>query len=176
MTYPWPVQPITLVNAQGAAISTITPADGQSNTIASLGANTFPMAFNGTTWDRWRNNQDTAVALASLARTATTNGLDLVNYNSNGIIVFINVTIASGTGGLQVQVQARDSVLNSYSGLNSLPTAVTTVSFNTYVFYPGINSGGTAAYSTRVPKHFRIRVVHVDGTSYTYSVNYALML
>lgn len=164
----------TVTQGDGAAnISWGTPL---ANGVVRVGWITGPLHFNGTSWDRVRNNQE-ATALASAARTATTNSSDITNHNAVGILVFLNVTVASGTGGLQVQVMAKDPVSGSYFALNAAPTAVTGTGLKLYVVDPG-SSGGNATQATEasLPRTFRITVTHGDGSSYTYSVGYALVV
>lgn len=133
-------------------------------------------AYNGAGADFWRNNVE-GMALASAARTATTNSADLINYNHHGLILFLNVTVAvAGTGGLQVQVQTRDIVSGNYVSTNNAPTAITAIGFTAYFIYPGINAGGSQASSGFFGRTWRVRVTHGDSTSYTYSVGYSLVL
>lgn len=157
-----------------------TLADGAAVPSATL-IGVTPQFYNGATLDFQRANLE-GTALASAARTATTNSADITNHNSLGVLVFLNVTVASGTGGLQVRVTGKDPVSGNYSFLNGTPTAVTAVSNNvppTYLFYPGVNTtavGSVAqATSSILPRTFRITVSHGDATSYTYSVGYALI-
>lgn len=177
------------INQFGAGIvaagATSTPNDGISNAAVQLRAqnnlgyplNSYPYAYNGITWDRERNNVE-GVALASAARTASTASPDITNHNARGIMVMLDVTAASGTGGLQVRVQAKDPVSGNYLGINSAPTAITAVGMRVYVLYPGANTTNTGIAQVSgqlVPRTFRIFVSHGDGSSYTYSVGYALI-
>lgn len=150
--------------------------DQVSSTLRFLGV--MPFLHNGITWDRQRNNIE-GVALASAARTASTASPDITNHNARGIMVMLNVTAASGTGGLQVRVQAKDPVSGNYLGINSAPAAITAVGMQVYVLYPGANTTNTDIAQVSgllVPRTLRIFVSHGDGSSYTYSVSYALIL
>lgn len=45
-----------------------------------------------------------------------------------------------------------------------------------YALGPGVNGGATQATGGMLPRTFRIEVGHGDGSSYTYSVGYALIV
>jgi len=150
-------------------------ADGAANpTVPMVGAGA--LLWNGATWDRYRNNFE-GIALASAARTANTASADLISYNSIGIIAVLNVTAASGAGGLQVRVQGKDPVSGNYYNLNDNPTAVTATGIYNYQMWPGnssTNTGSTRSHSGVLARTFRIFVIHADSSSYTYSVGYVL--
>jgi hypothetical protein len=136
------------------------------------------MGFNGSNWDRWRGNTEGTI-LASAARTATTTSPVQTNHNAKGVMVFLRVSIASGTGGLQLKIQGRDPVTNVGLDLNILPTSITAAGWYIFEIYPGVN--GTSTYVTQVtsgilPRSWQVLVTHIDGSSYTYSVGYSLIL
>ena len=140
-------------------------------------SNVAQKATNGITIDDWRNNTD-GVLLASAARVATTIAPNQINHNAKGVMVFLRVTAASGTGGLQINIAAIDPITGLAFDLHNFPTAITTISSNTYVLYPGATNTGAslrAAYATPLPRNWRISVIHGDGSSYTYSLAYALI-
>jgi len=115
----------------------------------------------------------TGVAFASAARTTAQTGT-VVNkeVTDRGIIVYLNVGTASGTGGLSVKINGIDPVSGTAAQLNANPTAVTATGVKTYILYPGTTSGGTQATSAPLPDQFRIDVGVGDSSSYTYSVGY----
>lgn len=134
--------------------------------------------YNGTTWDRFRNNIS-GTALASAARTGTTVSSDLVNYNHSGVVVSLYVTAASGTGGLQVAIQMKDTIGNVYRQINATTSTYTSTGQYVFMLYPGIdavNSNNNQNVSQVLPQQFRIQVTHGDASSYTYSVNYQMIL
>lgn len=155
--------PAALANGASVPTTTIVGAAG--------------MQFNGTTFDLAQSNQE-GTALASAARTATANSADISNVNARGVMVFLNVTAASGTGGLVVRVQAKDPVSGQYMNINAAPTAITANGSTLYIVYPGSSGTGAAALSTAmvIPRTFRISVTHNDASSYTYSVGYSLIV
>jgi hypothetical protein len=137
-----------------------------------------PSAYNGASFDRWRNNYE-ITALISATRTATTSSPDQTNPNGRGLHVILNITAASGTGGLQIFIQGKDPVSGNYYNLNATPTAVVATGQTIFEVYPGIGpiSGGiTQRTSGALPRTFRIQVVHGDASNYTYSVGAAILL
>jgi hypothetical protein len=136
---------------------------------------TGPLVFNGTTFDRQRNNLE-GTALTSAARTAATNSADITNYNGRGILVTLDISAASGTGGLQIRIAVKDPVSGNYANLNALPTAVITISTTTYLLYPGATTGATQTTNGALPRTFRISTAVGDASSYTYSVGYTIIL
>jgi hypothetical protein len=135
-------------------------------------------AYNGSGWDKTRNNQDNVTLLASATRTSTTSSADQTNYNGRGVLVYLNVTAASGTGGLTLTIQAKDPVTGTYQTLNSAPTAVTATGFKTYELYPGAATTGglTQAVQQPLPRTWRVQVAHGDSSNYTYSVSASVLL
>ena len=115
---------------------------------------------------------ETGVALASAARTATTTSSTLENPRGLGVVLFLDVTVASGTGGLQVQAQAIDPTGGTVLAVNSAPTAVTATGLKTYVIYPGASAGATQNTSGVLPRRWNVKVTAGDSSSYTYSVSY----
>lgn len=179
------VQPLLTSTAGILALgNTTTGTDGSANSgglkfVNATGATGVPEVrpyrYNGTTWDMERNNVDSTL-LASAARTVTTNSADFVNYNGRMVMVWLNVTVASGTGGLQVQVQGKDPVSAAYYALNVAPTAVIATGTTMYVIGPGV-TGGNATQATQcpLPRVWRVAVTVGDASSYTYSVGSSMI-
>lgn len=114
-------------------------------------------------------------ALASLLRTAQVNSADLVNMGAKGVMVFLNVTQASGTGGLTLRIQGKDPASGTYGNLLSASAAVIATGMSIYLLYPGGASGGTQGVTGPLPKTWRISVNVGDASNYTYSVGYCLI-
>lgn len=151
---------------------------GVQNGLLSL-ANAY--AYNGTTWDRVRNNV-AATGLASAARTVSTPTPDQTNWNSRGAQIILDVTATpNDVQTLQVTVEVKDPVSGKYvqiaaftalvaSALGAAPTTETYA----YTMYPG------AAETIAATKHelqalplgrtWRVNVLHSAGGSWTYSV------
>lgn len=111
--------------------------------------------------------------------TYTTNQLSapIQNQTFKGIIVFLHVQAASGTGGIKVFVQSINPLDNT-TGTIFLATAnVTAASGQNYVYtiYPGITVGGTQGYNSVLSSNFAVGTIVADGSSYTYSVAYELL-
>lgn len=165
-----------LVNTELPAAAAL--ADAAANpTVPLVGAPA--LLFNGTTWDRARGNEELQV-LASAARTATTASSMFTNRNARGIIVELNVTAASGTGGLTLHIQERLSVVIA-SAVNVAPTAITTTGIRYFVVYPGAtetnkNAAIAQVVSQPLSRQWRILVLHGDASSYTYEVNACLIV
>ena len=106
-------------------------------------------------------------ALASAARTTTTNSGDLTNYDGRGLHVVVDVTSA-GTGSITITIQGKDAVSGQYYTLLA-GAAVTTVSTNVYKVYPGLTASANAVASDILPRTFRILSTHNNANSITYS-------
>lgn len=136
--------------------------------------------FNGTTWDRWRNNTE-GTLLASAARTAATTSANITNYNAQAITVYLDVTVASGLGGLIVKIQGIDPVSGKIFRLNADIAVITTTGVRAYTLGLGASGagGGTSqdvvqGTAVALPRSFNVLVYHSDASSYTYSLGYAL--
>jgi len=151
------------VTLRAAALS-VPPSSSLSNTL-SVGSVSFPSLY--------------LQVLPSAAKTSTyTSGVE--NTNQFGFCrmrVTLNVTAASGTGGLQLQVLAYDPGSATYYPLNALPTAVTATGLYVYEFNPGsvtptLPTGVTTwtCYSVVAPPQFEVKVTAGDSSSYTYSI------
>lgn len=150
-------------------------ADGTALPTVPL-VGTIPHLSNGTTVDLQRGNVQ-GTALASAARTATTTSADIVNFNGRGILITLDVTAASGTGGLQVTVRAKDPVTGNYVQQNTAPTAVVATGTTGIIIAIGATGSGALAQVTGqpIPRTFQVRVIHGDASSYTYSVGYCIL-
>ena len=118
-------------------------------------------------------------ALASAARTSTTISSTITNHDSVGILVFLRITVASGTGGLRPFLLCRHPTSGGLQNAHSNLTTRTTATIFLYTFHPAItslawnvNHDGAAVV---VPRQFAIQVEHLDASSYTYSVDYCLL-
>lgn len=133
------------------------------------------MSSNSVTLDLETNNIE-GIALASALRTVTTATADILNVNNKGVMVFLNVTAASGTGGLQVRIQCKDPISGTYTGMNAAPAAVIATGHTVYLFGPLNTSGSNiTVYNGILPRTWRISVTHGDSSNYTYSVGYCMV-
>ena len=133
---------------------------------------TYLHLFNGTTWDRHRNNEEITV-LASAARTAQADSADLTNFNSKGILLTVNVSVDPGTASITPNIQSKDPVSGNYSIIWTAAAALVGTGTTTYLIYPGVIAAdfdGTEAVSIALPRTWRFRMTVADAESMTYSV------
>jgi hypothetical protein len=128
-------------------------------------------AYNGTNWDRIRNNID-ATALTSAART-TTQTVNITNYNGRAIHVVLNVTSA-GTGSITLSINGVDA-LSSATYVILTGVAVTTNSTNVYKVGPSLTAAANAVANDYLPRSIQIVVTANNANTITYSVGYSLM-
>lgn len=119
-------------------------------------------------------------ALASAARSATTLSSNIDARGARAIIVYLNITAASGTGGLTLRLFGVDPVSSTVATSASVSTAATTSGTRIYHFGPGVGaaSGATLAWGgagVMLGSLFAVQVLHGDASSYTYSVTYELI-
>lgn len=133
------------------------------------------------TWRRETCNHE-GTLLASAARTAETGSGNQSNYGCTGVICILNVTVASGTGGLIVRICATDPISGNPVVLNVDVAAITTT--GRYGFELGSGASTTAPGGSgflhqrtagKLPSTWQARVTHGDGSSYTYSLSYMLI-
>jgi hypothetical protein len=151
------------------------PTDAAASTgITAVGG----FLYNGATYDHLRGNTE-GTLLASAARTVATASATQTNYNARGVIVYLNVTAASGTGGLGLLIIAGDPVAANLYALNATPTTVTATGLYGYEVSPGA-SGTTTQLAQRtsgsLPRTWQIYINVGNASSYTYSVGYSLIV
>lgn len=119
--------------------------------------------------------------LSSAARTAAvTSASQTVRRNTRqrGVLVLLDVTAASGTGGLTLSVNYVDPVSGKTVAIATASAAVTATGSKTYIVYPGaVITGGsvTQAIQLPLPSHWNVSVAVGDTSSYTYSVSACLL-
>ena len=74
--------------------------------------------YNGAAWENVLGNQELTVFPAA-TRSATAISPDFTNANFRGVMVFLNITAASGTGGLTGRVEGKDPVGGGYFALRA---------------------------------------------------------
>jgi hypothetical protein len=114
------------------------------------------------------------VLLSSGARTATTASGQQTDYLLLAVRLYLNVTAASGAGGLQPILRGYDKVSGNAVALSTGGTAITATGLYVYEF--GLNVAAAAgnvkeAVSRFLPVQWDVDVVHGDGSSYTYSLS-----
>jgi hypothetical protein len=114
------------------------------------------------------------VLLPSATRTSTTTSADQDNPYWKGLVVYLNITQASGTGGIQLNVQFKDPASGTYVVM--LQDSVrTTTGFHKFILYPASNLAGDVATVAPLSRTWNIQVSHGDSSNYTYSVGASLI-
>lgn len=114
----------------------------------------------------------------SAARTESVNTADFNNPTARGIILFLNITAASGSAPtLDLKIQDRDHVSGEYTDIPGASFAQKNTTGNfALVVYPGITDSSNAAVSMVVPRTFRIVCEISDGASFTFSLGGELLI
>ena len=113
---------------------------------------------------------------ASAARTAapTLAPPDFDNATPNaGVAVTVNVT-AAGTGSITCIIEGYDIASDTWYTVLSGAAIVTAVA-NTYMVYPGISDVANSRSGLHLPKKWRVRIVHNNANSITYSVGASIL-
>lgn len=123
--------------------------------------------------------------LASAARSVTTSSSLIDGTGFKGLWLWLNVTVASGTGGLSVYVEHQDPVSGNWAVTAVQSYAViTTLGLRPFLLAEGLGLGsnmgaaGAPPFADRghmLSSAIRIRVVHNDASGYTYSLGYELI-
>jgi len=141
---------------------------------------TTGLLFNGTSWDRYRNNI-IVTAEASSAKTATGNGTTQTNFNHAGVFLWVNVTAVSGTTPtLTVRLQWSPDGGTTWVDLdttNAQTASITGVTTAVLRVYPGLATTANASLNSVLPRTWRLAWT-IGGTtpSFTFAVqaNYVL--
>lgn len=133
-----------------------------------LGLTSISHAYNGT-----GNFQQEVKILSSAVRTSTTTSIVYIPDTATTLMFYLNISSASGTGGLQVRIMGMDTLGNTYF-LNANPTAIVAAGQYVYTLCPGCTSTGGSiqqATATAPPSRLLIQVTHGDTSNYTYSLD-----
>lgn len=152
-------------------------ADGVANTVD--GARTVPMPtlYNGTTWDRQRNNED-VVLLASAVRAANTASAIQTNHNARGVVLLLDVTAnAGGAETLSVVLQTRSPLTTIQTSLVVSPAEAFggVAGSRLIMLYPGVldadlSNAPDIGASLALPRTWIATVVHSAAGNWTYSL------
>lgn len=135
----------------------------------------FPLLYNGTTWDRWRNNSDVIMQVSGATGVGTVN-YDITNYNGRFLIVHANVTNYNG-GSLLLKVQMKDANAVFVDLPNATTGAVTTGADMLLIVGPSswpANASPTFYANQLLPRTIRI-VQTVATATVTFSAAYSLL-
>ena len=166
---------VTLSNGAAALLpAAAASADALANpTVTQIGA--AELWFNGTTWDRVRNNVNGTTGDTG-AKTASFAGATQTNYNAKGAIVTVLCGTVSGTTPtLTAQLQYSPDAGTTWVSIGAASTAVTATG-NTIVFlaYPtqtSVTTGGTQTVllNTILPRTWRLNYV-IGGTTPSFAI------
>ena len=121
------------------------------------------------------NCNEDLIVLPSASRTATTVSGLIDNPFAKGVFIFLNITVASGTGGLTVSLQAVDPASGVAMTLTSLPDSpIVAIGAYVLVFYPGASEGSDSGTGP-VSRTLKFQVNHQDDSVYTYSLGISLV-
>ena len=170
----------SLIGNSGNPVLVGTPGDGDANAgLNKLYTIAYNDLFNEVGWDRQRGNT-TYTLLASAARTTQTSSTTQTNFNARGVLLVLNVTAASGTGGLTLKVFGIDPISGQVApALLSASAAIIAVGTPGYIVYPGGAGGSNSINTTSSQPLPRIWVAQVnvgDASSYTYSLSASLIV
>lgn len=136
--------------------------------------------FNGSTWDRPRNNTE-GTLLASAARTASTNSPVLTNPNGDAITLHLFVSAnPGGAETLTINFYSVDPVTGGVSSpYASFTTAAATNAHYRFMLGKGcsgtpINPAVNKAVELMVPRTILVQITHSGAGSWTYSLGYQL--
>ncbi|MCK5605280.1 hypothetical protein KAR91_25535 [Candidatus Pacearchaeota archaeon] len=118
-------------------------------------------------------NNFNQIALASAARTATTNSDDQTNSRHKGCHIIIDVTVDGG-GSLTPKIQGKDPLSGKYYDI-LVGSAISAVGTTILKVYPGLTASANSIENDIVPSKFRIVVTAGDANSMTYSVGVNLV-
>jgi hypothetical protein len=110
--------------------------------------------------------------LPSASRTTTQTQPDQANVVAKGLVLIVDVTTA-GTGSITPKVQGKDANGVYYDIL--VGSAITTVSTNKLIVYPGAAVTANASANEPLPAVWRVIVTHNNANAITYSVGAQLV-
>lgn len=134
---------------------------------------TFPLIFNGSTWDRVSELIPTEFEiLASAARTVDTTGPVATNKRYRGLFFGVNVTVFGG-GTMTPRVSINTGLAGGYIEAYNF-TAIAGTGNYSYMIYPGVLVPAAVTNFEVAGIHLARRIQIVfdksDGSSWTYQV------
>jgi hypothetical protein len=173
--------PVLIAGSDGAG-NVLTPRVSASVTDglgppSSLFADAFQSDFNGTNWDRHRNNVDVTL-LASAARTTLQNSANITVYNCKGIIVTVDVTATVSTVSLTPSINYIDPASGKAIPLLTGTTIAATGTFTYWVDEAALASVPAPFTKTAQAALGRVITINLavgNANSQTYSIGYTLI-
>lgn len=139
-----------------------------------LNTNAHNLKFNGTTFDRERNNTDITV-LTSAARTLSIDSADLTNHNARGMHLVIDVTAITGAPSIVITIQGKDILSGKYYTI-LVSAAINAVGTTILRVYPALTAAANLISNDILTRTWRVSVVNANADSITYSVGASLIL
>jgi hypothetical protein len=105
------------------------------------------------------------------ARTATPTAVEMVNYYSGAVLIYVDVTAVTATPSVVPTLRFKDEVSGDWITIDTY-AALTGISTATYYVGPEAPVGPTFTDSTviRMPRVWSLLMTHADADSATYSV------
>lgn len=163
-----------VIDADPILPSSASPAassDALANpTVGQTGA--LQEQFNGTTWDRVRNNASNVTVDASAAKTVTVAGATATNFNAVGAFIQVNVTAVTGTtptltAAVQYSVDGTNFVL--LDNTNAITASITATGQYVIKVYPGIPTVAAGSCNSPLPRVWRL-LYTVGGTTPSFTL------
>lgn len=120
-------------------------------------------------------HNENITVLASTARTATVNSLDIENYDGKGLHLVIDVTAATATPSVVFTIQGKDDASGEYYTILA-SAAITGTGTTVLRVYPALTASANTIASDVLPRTWRVNAVHADTDSITYSVGASVIL
>jgi uncharacterized membrane protein len=111
--------------------------------------------------------------LTSGTRTATIATIKQTDAQEQSLRVYVNVSAASGTGGLTVVIRGYDPTSGLPCALTTGGGAITTTGIFAFEMMPSSQSASAAVKETvgrALPYVWDVQIQHGDSSNYTYSV------
>lgn len=123
-----------------------------------------------------------ATALASAARTVSTQTADIETAGFTGLAVWLNCTVAGASGGITLYLLTQDPVSGNWATNYAILPIVSSVRISSALLGPGVSIGsnvnlvsGNSDRGIVLPSKIRFYAVASDASSYTYSLGYELI-
>jgi hypothetical protein len=111
--------------------------------------------------------------LGSAARTADPTVTAETNNQHPGVLLVLDVSAASGTGGLSLSVRGYDPISDNTFDVLADPEAILATGTYAFLVAPAASRGANGLRVTEagyLPRKWDVAIVHGDGSSYTYSL------
>ncbi|MEQ7806159.1 hypothetical protein [Priestia aryabhattai] len=152
--------------------------DGSGTNTRFMYTSAFQQAFNGSGWDRWRNNTE-GLLLPSAWRTTPTTSATQINHNAKGVFLCLDITaIPNATETLILEVKSVINTNGSWAYANYTIPANTIGKFYLLV-YPGIGEkviNRVTQASSVIPRSWYASVNHSGTGAWMYSLSFATIL